>query len=429
MTNSDKIDISNIHKDRQLLYEYIRGSHMYGLNTPESDIDKGGVYFCSPQALLGFDSNYKSQIGDSKSDIVYYEIKRWFELLLKSNPTVLEGLFAPENCILAKSEIISKIIENREMFLTKKCFNAFYGQAVSQVLKARGLNKKITNPVTEKKSVLDFCYVPYKQGSKKVVDWLADYGMKQKYCGLVLLPNMHDTYGLYYDWVTHFLCEFDADLHNKNSLYEILGKILVTEEERYCPLRKGLDKFLNAFDHRTGLGYYLYEELPHTKPYGFTGIVSENAESNEVRTCAVPKDIEPITYMTYNKSGYESHCRDYKEYKEWEKNRNPVRYESNLDKNYDSKNMMHCIRLIRMAKELAKGEGFNVVRTYDRDFLLDIRNHKYEYDEIIKIAEEEKQEMNEAIKTCRLPETINVDEVNKLLIDCRKIIYDLNGKF
>jgi hypothetical protein len=123
--------------------------------------------------------------------------------------------------------------------------------------------------------------------------------------------------------------------------------------------------------------------------------------------------------MTYNQQGYESHCKKYKEYKEWEENRNPIRYESNLHKNYDSKNIMHCTRLIHMGLELAKGEGFNVLRTWDRDFLLDIRNHKFEYDEIMEYVEQKHAEFEEAIKTSTLPKQIDMDFVNDLLIHIR----------
>ena len=123
--------------------------------------------------------------------------------------------------------------------------------------------------------------------------------------------------------------------------------------------------------------------------------------------------------MTYNKQGYESHCRDYKNYKEWEKNRNPVRYESNLGHNYDAKNVMHCMRLIRMAKELARGEGFNVVRTWDRDYLLDIRNHKFEYEDVMAQLDKEKAEMEEAVKNCTLPDVVDRDAVNDILVSAR----------
>ena len=133
--------------------------------------------------------------------------------------------------------------------------------------------------------------------------------------------------------------------------------------------------------------------------------------------------------MTYNKDAYTCHCRDYKEYKEWEAKRNPVRYEGNLGHNYDSKNVMHCMRLIRMAKELAQGKGFNVVRDWDRHYLLDIRNHKFEYEEVMEQLEKEKAEMEEAIKTCTLPETVNIDDVNDVLIEARMQLYGVKSVF
>ena len=76
-----------------------------------------------------------------------------------------------------------------------------------------------------------------------------------------------------------------------------------------------------------------------------------------------------------------------------------------------------------MAKELAQGNGFNVVRTWDRDYLLAIRNHEFEYEDVMKQLEFEKKEMEEALKTCTLPDKPDYDAVNQLLIDARKFIY------
>lgn len=73
-----------------------------------------------------------------------------------------------------------------------------------------------------------------------------------------------------------------------------------------------------------------------------------------------------------------------------------------------------------MGLELAKGEGFNVERTWDRDFLLNIRNHKMEYDELINYIEEKNTEFNEAMKTSTIKEHVDVNFVNELLIEIRK---------
>lgn len=87
--------IEELRNSGLIAYEYKRGSHMYHLNTETSDEDFGGVFFCPKKMLLGLRGRYEEQVSDSKSDVVFYEFGRWLELLLKSNPTVLEGLFAP----------------------------------------------------------------------------------------------------------------------------------------------------------------------------------------------------------------------------------------------------------------------------------------------------------------------------------------------
>ena len=400
--------IEELRNSGLIAYEYKRGSHMYHLNTETSDEDFGGVFFCPKKMLLGLRGRYEEQVSDSKSDVVFYEFGRWLELLLKSNPTVLEGLFAPEDCIVGEVHpAVRKILDNRELFLSKECFKTFYGYAVSQISKARGLNKKIVNPVTERKDILDFCYTFNNQGSLPIKKFLAENGLDQKYCGLVNIPNMSDgdssIYGVYYDFAAYFKFEnidWARDWYNGNSPYK---KFFPSVSEQLSMQKRIEDK-----------EFFHYGGIVHP---------DEIEKSNTVRLSSVPKGEKPICFMAYNKNGYMRHCRDYKDYKEWEKNRNPVRYESNLGHNYDAKNVMHCMRLVRMAKELAQGKGFNVVRTWDRDYLLDIRNHKFEYEDVMAQLEKEKLEMEEAIKSCTLPEKVDFDKVNDLLYDVRLKYY------
>ena len=171
-----------IRNDGRLLYEYIRGSQLYNLNTPDSDVDTSGVYICTKEELLGslpgtdsarFGNTYKAQISDSRHDNTWFEIGELLRLLMKSNPTVLESLFVPKNKIIGEVHpLMQMIIDNREQFLTKQCFNPFFGYAKSQIEKARGLNKKIVNPVTERLTPYDFIYTFKGQGSTKFRDWL-----------------------------------------------------------------------------------------------------------------------------------------------------------------------------------------------------------------------------------------------------------------
>lgn len=48
-----KYNFDNIRENGLLLYEYIRGSHSYGLNIETSDIDTGGVFALDKSDFYG----------------------------------------------------------------------------------------------------------------------------------------------------------------------------------------------------------------------------------------------------------------------------------------------------------------------------------------------------------------------------------------
>ena len=208
---------------------------------------------------------------------------------------------------------------------------------------------------------------------------------------------MKDIYGVYYDFAAYFKFEDLDDVTKRNIMYK---SGLVDAD---------IDKIFNRMDNKEFFGY--------------TGICSEDGDSNEIRLSSIPKGEKPICFMAYNKDGYTSHCKKYWEYQDWVKKRNPARYENNLGHNYDSKNMCHCMRLTRMGKELARGEGFNVERTWDREYLLSIRNHELSYESIMEQAMKERAEMEEAAVTSTLPDVVDAQKINKLLIEARTKFY------
>lgn len=448
-----KETFESIREKGLLLYEYMRGSHSYGLNTAESDIDTGGVFLAPAEQLLGLGKDYQDQVESETHDDVWFEMNKFMNLLLSSNPTVLESLFIPDDCIIYEHPIMTELKKHRNKFITKKCFDSFGGYAISQIRKARGLNKKIVNPVVERKEPLDFAYTFFKQGSTKIENWLEHRGLYQKYCGLVNIPNMDMTMGVYYDWGNHFLNENVTFEDLKNAFYEtgedetielihqLKNDTTLTEEKKEkinCRIKYvqlgNMARFIStfykvSFSDTRDKSHPILKWLDDTfekwfkqqKPIGYKGMVGEDRLSNELRLSSVSKGEKPICYINYNKDGYSQHCREYKEYKEWEEKRNPVRYKSNLNKNYDAKNMMHSFRLLQMCIEIAKGEGFKADRRgIDREFLLDVKNHKYEYDEIIQMLEGKKEEMDKAIIESTIPDKIDEKFVNELLINIRK---------
>lgn len=410
-TNFDKI-----RKEGRLLYEYVRGSTLYGLNTPQSDIDTCGVFLCHPSQILGLRFGYKPQVQDSKHDNVWYEVENWLRLLLKSNPTMLESLFIPQDKIIGKVHLyVQEILTHKDEFISKDCFNPFFGYAVSQIEKARGLNKMIVNPVKERLQLLDFCYTFYNQGSTKIKNWLEYRQLKHQYCGLVKIPNMYQTYGLYYDWKQYFVDE--------NISCDDLVQSFLRRDDKYTSLADFIaDYYALLAQDDDGTITNIVNWYDNLEIIGYRGMLNAEGSSNELRLSSVSKGEQPLCHITYNDTGYTKHCIDYKNYKTWERERNPIRYESNLNKNYDSKNIMHCIRMIHMATEIANGDGIILDRRVagDRDFLMKIRNHEFEYDEIMDYVESAKEKMNTAMKSSTIRDKVDSNLVDDLLINVRK---------
>jgi len=398
------MDIKFLRDNNLIVYEYIRGSKLHGIATQNSDTDIGGVYVAPENIIFGFDSDYEKTVADDKSDVVFYELRTYCELLAKSNPNILESLFVPDDLIIYCDPVFRKMfLDNRDKFLSQDAFPGMIGYAKSQIHKARGLNKKIVNPVTKRKTVLDFCFTIKNQGSETISDFLDEHNLNQKYCGLVKIPNMPETYGVYYDFAAHLKFE------------------CMNESERVYMITYTIPSLHSDIIN-------IQTRLANKDFYKYAGIINSNdgIESNDVRLSSIGARETPICIMTYNRSGYEQHCKMYNEYKDWEKKRNPVRYESNLDKNYDAKNICECMRLTTMAAELAETGKYNIVRTDDRQMLLDIRAHKYTYDEILSMCEGISERFEDVSKKSKLQKHVDHKFVKNLLVEYRKYIYKKN---
>lgn len=428
-----KLDFENIDKNNLLLYKYVRGSVAYGINTEKSDEDIGGVYMQPVETLCGLGFDYCDEIRDTKGDMVYFELNKFMRLLLKSNPTVLESLFVDDEFVLYEHPIITELKKHRERFITKKCFDSFGGYAVSQIKKCRSLDKKILQDEEkhiERRSALSFCYTYYNQGSTKIKNWLAYRGLRPECCGLTNIPNMHDNYGVFYDWGQHWevvgytandAVKFYLKIGDDIKAYCDKHHMYLREYYKYC-LGRYLYNELGNYIHEVNDGEWYDFADPITRPNLHYRGIFKNDESTEVCLSSIDdKNDKPICHMSYNKDGFTKHCKDYKEFMEWKANRNPVRYAENKDKNYDAKNVSHAFRLMNMCIEIAQGKGFIVNRRgIDREFLLDVKQHKYEYDDIIKLLDAKKIEMDEAIASSTLPDGIDVDFVNNFVVNIRK---------
>jgi hypothetical protein len=342
-----------------IIFECISGSRAYGLETSSSDTDIRGVFILPKEKY--YSMYYVNQISNPSNDIVFYELKKFLSLCEKNNPNVLELLNVSEEFVLFEHPLFTEI--KSFPFLSKKCKQSFSRYAYTQIKKARGLEKKIVNPVeVERKGVMDFCFVYADGKSIDLKQFLADKSINQTNCGLSGLPHFKGCFNLY-----------------ENT------------------------------------------KLP------YKGIV-KSGESNDISTSSIPKGESPIGLLYFNKDGYSSYCKKYREYWDWVELRNEDRFNTTQShgKNYDSKNMMHTQRLLRMAKEIASEGKINVKRP-DREFLLNVKSGLYEYDDLVAQAEVLRTELDQLYLTSNLPDEPNSDKVNELLISTRETYYQENG--
>jgi uncharacterized protein len=342
-----------------LIFKAIVGSQSYGTSIPTSDIDYKGVYRQNTDALISF--GYKEQI-DVTKDEVYYEVRRFLQLLQSANPTVLELLYSPADCIIEKTAAFDIIVAHREKFLTKKCQHSFGGFAIAQIKKAKGLDKKMNweKAKVTRKSPIEFVYA-YENGmTKPIENWLQERNLTQERCGLVALDHFINCFALYYD-----------------------------------------------------------QNTEGVSPLGFRGLAWE--DSNDLRLSAVPKGMTPLTIIHFNKDGYSMHCRHYREYTEWLENRNTQRYVDieGHNQQIDGKNLLHCRRLLDMAMEIAT-EGTLKVRRPNAEYLLKIRRGEVPLEAIIEQAEMDIEHLKGLYAQSSLPNDVDLKFVNELLLEVRR---------
>ena len=431
------IDVKDVKVDLDLgegsilLYRFVRGSHSHGTATETSDIDTMSVYINPQTRLLGFTDKDDFYVADEKNDNVAYELGRYLELLVKANPTMLESLFVSDDCVIYTHPIMEKIFSMRDKFLCKDALKSFTSYALEQIRKAKGYNKLCAYPEDmERKQPIDFCYTFKNQGTTQIINWLNENGLKQIYCGLNHLPNMNQMYGLFYDWGQHMHMEWKTPeefaefmLNGDNELF--LSSLQKYNFSLYMKLQMIVSEYREDEHKDDNIESYisqLGEVYKRTIPSGYHGIQKESGKSNDVHLDSIKKGDVPLCWMHYNMDGYQSHCKLYKNWSDWKRLRNEVRYKSNFGQGYDAKNMSEVVRLLSMGCELAEGKGFIVDRriTGDREYLLDIKKHKYTYEELIEVGNKLEERLNKAMETCTLPEHVDAEMANNLLVEMRE---------
>ena len=166
----------NEHLGKNIILLGLGGSHAYGMDKKDSDLDVRSIALNSKsEILLGKDFE---QVVDTDTDTTVYSFNKMIELLKSNNPNTCEILGLEDWQYLYLHPIGQELINNRKMFLSKICIQSFGGYANSQLRrlenKAARLTDQSKNELHIYKSICnathDFRrrYYPYNDGDVKL---------------------------------------------------------------------------------------------------------------------------------------------------------------------------------------------------------------------------------------------------------------------
>lgn len=182
----------------KLLVRMYGGSHMFGLNTPNSDTDYLNVYLpdIKDLVLMNYSNSYKTSTSsdnrkNTKNDVdeTYYSLHYFIKLLEKGQTGALEMISVKKENLIEYSKEWEFLMANKHRFYTKN-MSAFMGYCKSQaqIYSRKGDRINILRKLIEKltefsgenstKTVGDFI----NQFSEYVNNLADTYGKESLYC-------------------------------------------------------------------------------------------------------------------------------------------------------------------------------------------------------------------------------------------------------
>jgi len=341
-----------------VLFECVAGSRAYGTASADSDEDIRGIFVLPAHAYAAL-VPAPNQIGDERNNIVYYSLRRTIELLTAANPTVLELLYMPSDCVRRGSPEMDELLRHRALFLSRRCADAHIGYAFSQIKKARGQNKWINQPKPEQPPRKeDYCHVIPRER-------LAPRG--EAPCRPLALQAS----GL--DLAEHHA----ARLEHARDVFRL----------------------------------YHYGPSAH-------GVFRGDALACE----SIPADEEATHFaglLLYNEHAWKQAVVDHQNYWTWRRERNESRWRQQEagELDFDAKNLMHTIRLLLSGKAILEcGEPLVRVEGETLQLLRDIRAGRYRYEEILQMADTIVADCENLKTQCDLPAETEPAAADALLL-------------
>jgi uncharacterized protein len=329
------------------------GSHAYGTNIATSDEDFRGVAIAPREYYLGGLHRF-DQAECKEPDLTVFDLRKFVGLASQGNPNVLEILFTDPSDHLVMTAAGERLIAGRDLFLSRRLKHTFSGYAHSQLKRIRVHYRWLKSPPSAPPTRAEFG-LPERTVIPADQLAAAEAGIRKKL----------DT------WSVDFLDHLDRDM--REAIQQKMAAHLAELE-----VSMNGDLWVGAA--RT-LGY----------------------DENFIHLL----DIE---------RRYTARLREWQQYEEWKRSRNPARAELEARHGYDTKHGMHLVRLIRMCREILE-TGRVIVKRPDAAELLEVRAGAWPYERLVEWAEREDAELEELAKTSKLPKSPDIEAIDALCVE------------
>lgn len=140
------------------------GSHLYNLATPASDLDYTAVVWPPKQHIIGLgtwdkwepkkDGLPPSELG-CDLDIKVSSVRRFVQLLMKANPSLMELLWAPDEVFYRTTPDWEELRANRHLFNSKLLVKSLTGFARSQLVRMTTVDASTRDKGAKRKALIE----------------------------------------------------------------------------------------------------------------------------------------------------------------------------------------------------------------------------------------------------------------------------------
>lgn len=136
------------HLGNNIILLTVGGSHAYGTENENSDLDIRGITLENVEDVLGL-SNFE-QFTNNPTDTTIYGLRKIITLLMNCNPNVIEMLGTKEDQLFILSPEGKLLRDNINLFLSKKAMHSFGGYATAQLRRLQNALARDNYPQEEK---------------------------------------------------------------------------------------------------------------------------------------------------------------------------------------------------------------------------------------------------------------------------------------